>query len=606
MKTVRVLRIGTAICLAILLCASVGTAQFGTAFSYQGRLMDSNDVANGKYDFQFRMFDDADTVVGIQIGPDVTAADVNVTDGYFTVELDFGSGAFDGNARWLEIGVRPGNQEDPDPYSMLTPTQKISPAPYAMYAETCGSGGGGVTVPLELEGSVLSPGAIIRGTITSGTGYGVMGQYKYSAGKWGYLGSSVYAVAGRDDVSGNYGYIGSSSEGLFGYSLSGWAGRFQGKTKVEGDLYVTGRYYDSSSDAGTSGQVLSSTGSGTDWIAIPGGGGGGDITAVYAGTGLTGGGAAGDVTLGVNVPLYLSGLVFYPGAVINGTNTSAGSSGGHGVYGQSIKGSGVYGVGTGTDSPETFGVYGLHSSSGNYGYLGGSSFGVYGHSFAAETAGVAGESFGFESVGAWGRSWGVDGCGVYGEATGVGGNGVRGVSYGGPAVFGMNMMNMSEPNRCYGYLGGPIYGVYGNGGGGSTWDSGLPPYAGYFEGHVYVTRQVNAYDFIDRKPPADIATAYQTVLFAEHIPDEKQKKEDNDSIQADGSQMGISARPKGGNRNLSFTVSCLNEVVRDLVRKVEAQQKLIEAQDAQIRELTRLLEADISLRRALGQELSDE
>ncbi|KKU44575.1 MAG: hypothetical protein UX62_C0058G0001, partial [Microgenomates group bacterium GW2011_GWA2_46_7] len=36
---------------------------------------------------------------------------------------------------------------------------------------------------------------------------------------------------------------------------------------VSGDLYVTGGYYDSSGDIGTSGQVLSSTATGTNWIA---------------------------------------------------------------------------------------------------------------------------------------------------------------------------------------------------------------------------------------------------------------------------------------------------------------------------------------------------
>jgi len=43
----------------------------------------------------------------------------------------------------------------------------------------------------------------------------------------------------------------------------GYAGYFNG------DLRVTGKYLDSSGDAGSSGQILSSTGSGTNWIAAP-------------------------------------------------------------------------------------------------------------------------------------------------------------------------------------------------------------------------------------------------------------------------------------------------------------------------------------------------
>ncbi len=56
--------------------------------------------------------------------------------------------------------------------------------------------------------------------------------------------------------------------GVYGYcnGLYGQAGY------MEGDLRVTGKYLDSSGDPGSSGQILSSTGSGTNWIAAPSGG----------------------------------------------------------------------------------------------------------------------------------------------------------------------------------------------------------------------------------------------------------------------------------------------------------------------------------------------
>lgn len=49
-------------------------------------------------------------------------------------------------------------------------------------------------------------------------------------------------------------------------------------SRVYGSLKVDGTLLDSSGDAGTSGQVLSSTGTGTNWVTSSGGGGGGVTT----------------------------------------------------------------------------------------------------------------------------------------------------------------------------------------------------------------------------------------------------------------------------------------------------------------------------------------
>jgi hypothetical protein len=61
----------------------------GTAWTYQGRLIDANKTADGEYDFQFKLFDAKSD--GNQLGQDVNESDVDVIDGYFTVELDFGA-----------------------------------------------------------------------------------------------------------------------------------------------------------------------------------------------------------------------------------------------------------------------------------------------------------------------------------------------------------------------------------------------------------------------------------------------------------------------------------------------------------------------------------
>jgi hypothetical protein len=132
----------------------------GTAFTYQGRLIDVNEAADGVYDFNFGLYDSASD--GNKVGSDVDVGDVDVIEGYFTVALDFGSNVFDGNERWLEIGVRPGWMNDPNVYTELTPRQEVAPAPYALYAKTTGSGGGwvddGAVVRLESIGDSVGIG----------------------------------------------------------------------------------------------------------------------------------------------------------------------------------------------------------------------------------------------------------------------------------------------------------------------------------------------------------------------------------------------------------------------------------------------------------------
>ena len=59
-----------------------------TAFTYQGRLTDSGDAADGVYDFQFKLHD-VETGGG-QVGSPAASNDIAVAGGLFTVQLDFG------------------------------------------------------------------------------------------------------------------------------------------------------------------------------------------------------------------------------------------------------------------------------------------------------------------------------------------------------------------------------------------------------------------------------------------------------------------------------------------------------------------------------------
>lgn len=109
---------------------SVRAAAHASSFTYQGRLTDGGQPAEGSYDLRFLLYDSE--VGGSQVGPTITKADVLVSEGLFTVVLDFGSSAYSGSARYLEIGVRPGDSTGA--YTVLSPRRSITPTPYASFA----------------------------------------------------------------------------------------------------------------------------------------------------------------------------------------------------------------------------------------------------------------------------------------------------------------------------------------------------------------------------------------------------------------------------------------------------------------------------------------
>lgn len=106
----------------------------GTAFSYQGRFNDGGSPANGSYDFTFALFN-GPSGPG-QSGSTITNPTVSVTNGLFTVTLDFGPSVFTGNNLWLEIGARTNGAVS---FNTLSPRQKLTPTPYAIYGESAGT-----------------------------------------------------------------------------------------------------------------------------------------------------------------------------------------------------------------------------------------------------------------------------------------------------------------------------------------------------------------------------------------------------------------------------------------------------------------------------------
>jgi hypothetical protein len=122
--------------LVVFLWPALVSAQT-TSFTYQGRFTDGGTAANGTYDMQFKLFDTATVGAGNQIGSTITNGAVLVSNGVFTVQLDYGAAAFSGADRYLEMGVRLAG--DANPYTVLSPRQQLTSAVYAIRAKSAGT-----------------------------------------------------------------------------------------------------------------------------------------------------------------------------------------------------------------------------------------------------------------------------------------------------------------------------------------------------------------------------------------------------------------------------------------------------------------------------------
>src|SRR5262245_11295241 len=125
--------------IACAVCLLSGFAQaqpLGTTFTYQGQLSNSGSPAGGLHDMRFRLYDAA--AAGTQVGTTLCADNVSVTDGRFTVSLDFG-GQFAGQQRFLEIEVRQDsglNCSHVAGFVILGPRQPLTATPNAAFSLT--------------------------------------------------------------------------------------------------------------------------------------------------------------------------------------------------------------------------------------------------------------------------------------------------------------------------------------------------------------------------------------------------------------------------------------------------------------------------------------
>ena len=155
----------------------------GTAFTYQGRLDHDEQPAAGIYDLRFTIFGLASggSAMGV-----VTRAATPVSNGLFTVTLDFGASVFTGAERWLEIGVRTNGSLVN--YSTLSPRQSMTAAPYALHAANAMALMTFVNAPLDIK---VNGARVLRLESTGSNGVNVVGGFSGNSTAAGVLGATI-------------------------------------------------------------------------------------------------------------------------------------------------------------------------------------------------------------------------------------------------------------------------------------------------------------------------------------------------------------------------------------------------------------------------------
>jgi hypothetical protein len=165
----------------------------GTAFSYQGRLNDGGQPANGtNYGMVFYLYNVP--TGGTALG-NLGIVSVTVSNGLFTVPLDFGN-QFDGTPRWLEISV----QKNGGSFTTLSPRQQILPTPYAIMANTASNLLG--TLPAAQLSGAVGNGQLANSSISVNAGSGLSGGGSVALGSSTTLANAgVLSVTGNSDIT---------------------------------------------------------------------------------------------------------------------------------------------------------------------------------------------------------------------------------------------------------------------------------------------------------------------------------------------------------------------------------------------------------------------
>ena len=174
--------------------ANLALAQ-GTAFTYQGQLQNNGSPASGTYNLTFSLFNTNSG--GVPVAGPVTNNAVVVTNGLFTVLIDFGAACSPANQYWLQIGVETNGVSS---FTTLMPRQQLTPTPYAIFANTSSNLSGTVSAA-QLNGTVGNS-QLANSSITVNAGAGLSGGGTVALGGTTTLNNAgVLSVTGNADIT---------------------------------------------------------------------------------------------------------------------------------------------------------------------------------------------------------------------------------------------------------------------------------------------------------------------------------------------------------------------------------------------------------------------
>jgi hypothetical protein len=105
------------------------SVQSGTEFSYQGVLKKDGTPFTGAADLRFSLWNDAtSTLPGTQYGGSIVRPGVPVSNGVFTVQLDFGSSVFSEKRRFLQVESMVAPEVD---FTAILPRTPVTGVPFA-------------------------------------------------------------------------------------------------------------------------------------------------------------------------------------------------------------------------------------------------------------------------------------------------------------------------------------------------------------------------------------------------------------------------------------------------------------------------------------------